>query len=63
LFYWQIIRGDDLQLAVTKQTQRKLSKIRGKRSNIFSGWLVIGRKSAILSIAGRQKQLEIPQVT
>jgi len=45
LFYWQVIKSAELQTAVIKQTQRKLSQI-GERGQIFTsdGYLLVGNQ-------------------
>lgn len=45
LFYWQVIKGTELQQAVQRQTQRQLSKV-GERGQIFTsdGYLLVGNQ-------------------
>jgi len=63
LFYWQVIRSSDLQLAVLKQTQRKLSKI-GDRGQIFfnDGSLLVGNQPYYKLLVDK-KVLVLPKIT
>lgn len=60
LFYWQVIKARELQTAVIKQTQRKLSKI-GERGQIFTsdGYLLVGNQ-AYYRFAVQKAELELP---
>lgn len=63
LFYWQVIKARELQTAVIKQTQRKLSKI-GERGQIFTsdGYLLVGNQT-YYRLAAQKNALELPANT
>lgn len=63
LFYWQVIKALELQTAVIKQTQRKLSKV-GERGQIFTSdnYLLVGNQS-YYRLSVQRSQLELPATT
>jgi cell division protein FtsI/penicillin-binding protein 2 len=61
LFYWQIIRGSELQQAVIRQTQRTLSKV-GERGQILTsdGFVLVGNQP-YYKLAAQKAQLTTPK--